>query len=352
MKTTKSTHAVFLLRLAVLISAVGLAQAATSAPDGAREYHVSQTFKVGGDGAWDYLTVDTEHKLLFVPRSTHTMVLDANTGKTVADIPGQKRNHGVALVPSAGRGFITDGADGSVTVFDLKTYSALGKVKTADDSDGVIYDPSSGKVLVVCGDAGVMIPISPDLDPVSGKADSAVELGGKPEFLAADGKGKAYINLVDKDQVAVVDTRAMKVLSKWPTTPGGSPVGMAMDVGRRRLFIGCRKPQKLIVMDADNGKVLADLPIGAGVDATKFDGDVFASCGDGTLTVAREVAPEKFQVVQTVQTPRGARTMGVDPSSHSLYLPTAELEPPPAGQTRPRPKPGTFMIVVVSPSTN
>jgi hypothetical protein len=232
----------------------------------------------------------------------------------------------------------------------LKTYAVLGKVKTAEDSDGVIYDPASGKVLVVCGDAGVLIPISPDLDLATGKADAAVQLGGKPEFLAADRQGKAYINLVDKDQVAVVDTKTMKVLNKWPTTPGGSPVGMSMDPARRRLFIGCRKPQKLVVMSADDGKVLADLPIGAGVDATKFDGDVFASCADGTLTVARETAPGEFQVVQTVHTPRGARTMGIDPKTHSLYLPTAEFEPQSAGQSRPRPKPGTFIVVVVSRS--
>jgi DNA-binding beta-propeller fold protein YncE len=317
-------------------------------PAKAAEYHVAQTFHVGGEGGWDYLTVDSEHKLLYVPRSTHTMVLDAKTGKTVADIPGQKRNHGVAIVPSAGRGFITDGADASVTVFDLKTHAALGKVKAAEDADGVIYDPASGKVLVVCGDAGVMIPISPDLDLATGKADASVELGGKPEFLAADGKGKAYINLVDKDQVAVVDTKTMKVLNKWPTTPGGSPVGMSMDTAKRRLFIGCRKPQKLIVMDANDGKVLADLPIGAGVDATKFDGDVFASCVDGTLTVAREVGG-KFEIAQTVQTPRGAKTMGLDPATHTLYLPTAELEAA-DGKSRPRPKPGTFMVVVVNPS--
>ena len=278
------------------------------------------------------------------------MVLDARTGKTVADIPGQRRIHGVAIVPSAGCGFITDGNDASVTVFDLKTYAVLGKVKADADADGVIYDPASGKVLVVCGDPGLLIPNTPELDLGTGSADQKVELGGKPEFLAADGKGKAYINLVDKDQVAVVDTKTMKVLDKWPTAPGGSPVGMSMDVARRRLFIGCRKPQKLIVMDADNGKVLADFPIGAGVDATKFAGDIFASCGDGTLTVVGEPTPGKFQVVQTVQTPRGARTMGIDPATHTLYLPTAELLPPAEGQTRPRPKPDTFMIVVVSPS--
>lgn len=353
MNMNKIAHAIFGLSVAVLSTSFAQAQSSpTSGETG--PYHVSQTFHVGGDGAWDYLTVDPEHKLLYVPRSTHTMVLNASTGKTVADIPGQKRNHGVAIVPSAGRGFITDGNDASVTVFDLKTYAVLGKVKTAEDSDGVIYDPVSDKVLVVCGDAGVLIPISPNLDLETGKADAPVELGGKPEFLAADGKGKAYINLVDKNQVAVVDTKTMKVLNKWPTTPGGSPVGMSMDTAKRRLFIGCRKPQKLIVMDADNGKILADLPIGTGVDATKFDGDtgdIFASCGDSTLTVARETTPGKFEVVQIVKTPRGARTMGIDPTTHTLYLPTAELEPPPAGQSRPRPKPGTFMIVVVSPAS-
>jgi len=349
MRIGRITHPIFRFSLVALTASFAHAQS-SSTPSETGPYRVSQTFHVGGEGGWDYLTVDPDHKLLFVPRSTHTMVLDASTGKTVADIPGQKRNHGVALVPSAGRAFITDGADASVTVFDLKTYAVLGKVKVAEDADGVIYDPASGKVLVVCGDAGSMIPISPDLDLATGKADAAVELGGKPEFLAADGQGKVYINLVDKDQVAVVDTKTMKVLSKWPTSPGGSPVGMSMDVARRRLFVGCRKPQKLVIMSADDGKVLADFPIGTGVDATKFDGDALASCGDGTLTVTRETTPGKFQVIQTVQTPRGARTMGIDPPTHTLYLPTAELEPPMEGQSRPRPKPGSFMIVVVSPS--
>jgi len=346
MNQIKVTQIFFALLLAALTRSFAHAQ---SAPNDTASYHVSQTFHVGGEGGWDYLTVDPEHKLLYVPRSTHTMVLDATTGKTVADMPGQKRNHGVVIVGSAGRGFITDGADASVTVFDLRSYAVLGKVKTADDSDGVIYDPASRKVLVVCGDPGVLIPISPDLDLATGKADAPVELGGKPEFLAADGLGKAYINLVDKDQVAVLDTKSMKVVDKWSTAPGGSPVGMSMDPARRRLFIGCRKPQKLIVMSADDGKLLADFPIGSGVDATKFDGDAFASCGDGTLAVARETVLGKFQIVQTVQTPRGARTMGVDPTTHTLYLPTAEFGPA-EGQSRPRPKPDSFIIVVVSPA--
>jgi len=350
MKIIRVRQIVLGVSVAVLSTSLLQAQPSTPAPAGSGPYRVAQTFHVGGEGGWDYLTVDPEHQLLYVPRSTHTMVLNAATGKTVADIPGQKRNHGVAIVPGAGRGFITDGEDASVTMFDLKTYAVLRKVKAADDADGVIYEPASGKVLVVCGDAGVMVPIPPDIDPANGKADPAVDLGGKPEFLAADGQGKAYINLVDKDQVAVVDTKAMKVLAKWSTAPGGSPVGMSLDPVHHRLFVGCRKPQKLIIMSAEDGKVFGDLPIGGGVDATKFDGDVFASCGDGTLTVAHETTPGKFQVIQTLQTPRGARTMGVDPTTHTIYLPTAELEPASQGQSRPRPKPDSFMIIVVTRS--
>jgi DNA-binding beta-propeller fold protein YncE len=279
------------------------------------------------------------------------MVLDAATGKAVADIPGQKGNHGVALVPGVGRGFISDGKDGSVVVFDLKTFEVLGKVKAADDADGIIYDPASGKVLVSCGDAGAMVPIAPDVDPKAGQADAAVSLGGKPEFLVADGKGKVFINLVDKDQVAVVDTKAMKVVAKWPTAPGGSPVGMSMDAAHGRLFVGCRKPQKLIVMSAEDGKVLADLPIGAGVDATRFDnGYVFASCRDGSLAVARETSPGKFEIVQDLKTRPGAKTMDVDPKTHAVFLPTAEFGEQTDARSRPVPKPDTFMVLVVRPT--
>jgi hypothetical protein len=190
--------------------------------------------------------------------------------------------------------------------------------------------------------------LKPEVNPVSGKIDAPIDLGGEPEFLASDGAGKVYVNLMNKNQVAVVDIMARKVIARWPVGPGGAPVGMAIDTKKRRLFVGCRKPQKLIVMSTDDGKVLADLPIGANVDATKIDnGQAFASCGDGTLTVAGERSPGKFEILQTVKTRQGARTMGVDPTTHKIYLPTAEFEEPKSGG-RPAAKPGTFMIVVVA----
>jgi hypothetical protein len=343
-------------RITTSLVAVGWALCAAmgthaESPPVAGPYQVAEIFRIGGPGGWDYVTVDPEHKHLYLPRTTHTMVLDAATGKRVADIPGQQRNHGVALVPSAGRGFITDGKDGSVTVFDLKTFRVLGKVKAADDADGIIYDAASGKVLVSCGDAGVVVPIAPDIDLKAGQADAALRLGGKPEFLVADGRGRAFINLVDKDLIAVVDTKAMKVIDKWPTAPGGAPVGMSMDREHRRLFVGCRKPQKLIIMSADDGKVLADLPIGAGVDATQFDnGYVFASCRDGSLAIARETSSGKFAIVQNLKTRPGAKTMAIDPTTHTVFLPTAEFGDQTDARSRPIAKPDTFMVLVVRPS--
>jgi len=311
-------------------------------------WEVVKTLPIGGQGSWDYLTVDPGTHRLFVPRSTHTMVIDADSGKTLGDIPGQKNAHGVAIVPEVNRGFISDGGgEGAVIIFDLKTYATLGKIAAQPDADGIIYDASIGRVLVVSGDNAVLMSFKPDIDPTNGKIDAPINLGGKPEFLAADGKGKLYINLQDKNEVAVVDFKSGKVIARWPVAPGGSPVGMSIDTKSHRLFIGCRNPQKLIVMDANNGKILADLPIGAGVDATKVDaGQAFASCRDGSLAVATETSPGKFEIVQTVKTPQGARTMGIDPTTHRIYLPTAEFETGSTG--KPAAKPGTFMIVVVA----
>jgi DNA-binding beta-propeller fold protein YncE len=334
-----------MLKTSTILLSVGLLPALAQT-----NWEVLKTLKIGGTGSWDYLTVDAQTHRLYVPRSTHTMVIDPESGKTLADIPGQKIAHGVAIVPEAGRGFITDGGgDGAIVMFDLKTYAVLGTIQAQPDADGIIFDSASKRVLVVSGDKGVLMTLRPDTDPKSGTIEAPIDLGGAPEFLAADGAGKVYINLMDKNEVAVVDLRARKVVARWPVAPGGAPVGMSIDVKKRRLFIGCRKPQKLIVMSIDDGKVLADLPIGEGVDATKtYNGQAFASCRDGSLVVAGESSPGKFQIAQTVKTPAGARTMGLDPASKRIYLPTAEFEEAKPG-ARPKAKADTFMIVVVGP---
>ncbi len=309
---------------------------------------LEKTFHIGGEGGWDYVTMDANNHRLYVPRSTHTMVIDADSGKTLADIPGQKHNHGVALVPEAGRGFISDGS-GAIVIFDLKTNAVLGTIAAQPDADGIIFDKASGLILVVSGDNGVLMTLNPNADPKTASIDPPIDLGGKPEFLASDGAGKVYVNLEDNNLVAVVDIKARKVLAHWPVAPGGAPVGLSIDPEKRRLFIGCRNPQKLIVMSTDDGKVLADLPIGTGVDATKFDGrQAFASCRDGKLEVAGETAQGKLEIQQTVTTPVGARTMDIDQETHRVYLATAEFEEQKPGATgRPVAKPGTFMIVVV-----
>jgi DNA-binding beta-propeller fold protein YncE len=315
------------------------------------QWQVTKTMHIGGDGGWDYITVDAPNHRLFVTRSTHTQAIDIDSGKLLGDIPGQKRSHGTAIVPAVGRGFITDGGgSGAIVIFDLKSYAILGTLAAMPDADGIIYDKAQNMVLAVSGDGNALLTFKPDIDPVHGKLDPPIALGGAPEFLAYDDTGKAYVNLEDKNMVAVVDLKTRKVAAHWPVAPGGRPVGMAIDRKSHRLYIGCRSPQKLIIMSTDDGKIIADLPIGSGVDATKFHaGHAFASCGDGTLTIASEKAG-KYEVEQVVKTPAGARTMAVDDATGKLYLPAAELEPPAPGAAsqRPHPKPDTFMIVEVS----
>ena len=314
-------------------------------------WQVVKTFQIGGQGGWDYLTVDPQTHRLYVPRTTHTMVIDAESGKTIADIPGQKNAHGVALAPVAGRGFISDGGGGgAIVIFDLKTYAVLGSLAAMPDADGIIFDPTSGHVMVVSGRGKALMSFKPDIDPKDGKIDNPIALRGEPEFLTADMAGKVYINLMNTHEVAVVDFKARKVIANWPVAPGGLPVGMAIDAKKGLLFIGCRGPQKLIVMSTQDGKVLSDLPIGESVDAVKLDsGQAFASTAGAQLFVAGETSPGEFAIVQTVKTGDGARTMGLDPTTHRIYLPAAEFETGANG--RRAPKPGTFMILVVAPQT-
>jgi YVTN family beta-propeller protein len=315
----------------------------------AQTWSVVKTFQIGGQGGWDYLTPDPDTHRVYVPRTTHTMVIDSESGKVIADVPGQVGAHGVALAPAFGRGFISDGGgDGAVVIFDLRTNAVLGSIKALPDTDGIIYDPFSEQVLVVSGRGKALMTIKPDIDPKNGKLEEPIPLNGEPEFLTADPGGKAYVNLMTTDQVAVIDLKTRKVLANWPVAPGGAPVGMAIDTKNGRIFIGCRKPQKLIVMSTRNGEVLADLPIGQTVDAIKFlNGQIFAGTGDSQLSVAAETSPGKFAIVQTVKTGEGARTMALDTIARRIFLPSAEYEV--GANNRRVQKPDSFRLLVAAP---
>jgi DNA-binding beta-propeller fold protein YncE len=329
-----------LLRLALLICLALPTLQAQSA------WHVVKTLPVGGDGGWDYLTVDSSHNRLFVTRSSHAQAIDLDSGKVLGDITGLKQSHGTALVPRLNRGFITDGGgSGAIVVFDLSTYKILGKLAGVPDLDGIIYDAGTDSVLAVSGDGQALFSFKPDVDPQKGTIGVPIKLGGGPEFLAADGKGKVFVNLEDKSLVAKVDLAARKVIARWPLAPGGHPTGMSIDVAAKRLFIGGRNPKMLVVMSTETGAVEASFPIGAGVDATALLGsEAFASCADGTLTVV-SASNGKFGSAQTVQTHQGSRTMAVDAAHHRLYLPAADFEPATTGW--PKVKPGTFRLLVL-----
>ena len=313
-----------------------------------RNWEVVKTFPIGGEGGWDYLTVDPQTHLLYVPRTTHTLVIDGATGRIVADITGQINAHGVAIAPQAGRGFISDGGgEGGIVVFDLKTNAVLGKLAAMPDTDGIIFDSNSGLVLAVSGRGKALMSFRPDIDPRSGKIGERIPLRGEPEFLAADERGNVYVNLMDSNEVAVVDLKARKVTAHWPVAPGGAPVGMAIDTKKGYLFIGCRTPQKLIEMSTKDGHVVAEFPIGPSVDAIKYDrGEVFASTAGAQFFVAREAASGKLEMVQNLKTAEGARTMGLDPTTRRIYLPAAEYETGANG--RRNIKAGSFMILVLS----
>jgi DNA-binding beta-propeller fold protein YncE len=295
------------------------------------------------------VTAEGASHRLFITRTTHTMILDAISGNVLGDVPGQKSAHGVAIVPALNRGFITDGeGSGAIIAFDLKTYAVIGRIPTMPDSDGITYDSATNKVLAVSGDGNALMTFSPDIDPQAGRIDSPINLGGAPEALVADGTGKVYVDLADKDVVAVVDLKSRSVVARWPVAPGGRPTGLGIDRAGHRLFVGCRNPQKLVVMNADTGAVESSMPIGAGVDATEFSqGEVFVSCRDGSLTIASSKAGH-FDIEQVVKTPIGARTLGIDETTDHVYLPTADFEPAASSTGRPKAIPGTFVIVMVA----
>ncbi|HKM89941.1 MAG TPA: YncE family protein [Candidatus Acidoferrales bacterium] len=326
------------------------AKGAAALPGGSG-YHLKKKIKVGGEGGWDYLMIDSATRRLFISRGTHVMVVDVDSDKVVADIPDTPGVHGIALAPKLNRGFVSNGRGNNVTIFDLKTLATLGHAPAGQNPDAIIYDPASERAFAMNGRSGDVTAI----DGATGNVAGTIAVGGKLEFAAADGKGRIYVNVEDKSEIAEIDSKKLSVIARWPMAPCEEPSGLAMDTKHRRLFAGCSN-QMMAVIDADSGKVLATPPIGAGVDADAFDPGTefaFASCGggDGELTVVHEDSKEKFSVVENVPTQRGARTMALDPKSHEVYLVTAEFGPrpePTKDNPRPRPPmlPDSFVVLV------
>jgi len=335
------------LLLFALFAAICVPTAAQSA--GGSGYHLVKKVKLGGTGGWDYLEVDPATHRLFISRGTHYIVVDPDQGKIIGDIPDSQRAHGVALADEFNKGFTTDGGSGDSIMFDLTSLKILDRIKTDKDSDAVIYDPFSKRVFTFNGDANT----SSAIDAASGKLVSSFPLGGGPEFGATDGKGKIFVNLEDKSSLVKLDAKTLKIENTWPLAPCESPSGLAIDAAHEILVVGCHN-KLMTFVDGNSGKVLGTVPIGQGVDANRFDpgtGYAFASCGDGTLTIAHEDSPTKFSPVEMIQTQRGARTMAIDYATHTVYLVTAEFGPAPqatADNPRPRPAilPDSFTLLI------
>lgn len=326
--------------------ATGAATLLAAVPAQSPNYHVTARQLVGGEGSWDYITLDSRNHRLWITRGDHVQIINPATGKVDADIPGFKRAHGVAFAYDAGRAFATSGEDSTIRVIDLISHKVVGMVPSQVDDDGIVYDPSSNRVFSMNGDAHSMTIVN----PMTATNVANVPLTGKPEFGVPDAAGHVYVNIEDAGDIDEVDIASQKVTRHWPMAPCKSPTGLAIDTQHHRLFSGCRSGV-MAVSDAVAGKLVTTVPICQGVDATRFDPATqlaFASCADGSITVMHEDSPDKFTVVQTVKTMEGARTMELDPATHTLYTAAAKSGPRPAnGRGRAPMVPGTFTLLTL-----
>ena len=331
------------LGLAVVLLAAVFPLTIPGATAGLSGYRILKTIPVGGTEGWDYVTMDSDARRLYIGRGNHIDVVDVDAGTLVGKITGFASTSGLLPVPELGRGFAMNGDAGSAFIIDLKTLDKVGTVKTGKDPDSFAYDPVTKRVFIMNSASANATAVN----AADGTVAGTIDLGGQPEFVVADGKGKIFVNITDKDQIAEVDAATLKVLHRWPLAPGVGPSGLSMDRQNRRLFSACDN-QKMVVMNADTGKVIAALPTGAGTDASLFDpatGNAFASAGgSGTLTVIHEDSPDKFTVLEDVNTQAGARTMTLDTKTHNVLLVTARHG---HGSTHLDVLPNTFVVLVV-----
>lgn len=329
-----------------LVALTFLALPAEAGPSG---YHLVKAVPLAGDTFWDYLGFDDANRHLFVTHGTHVMVIDADTWQLAGDIPDTPGVHGVAVAPDLGRGFTSNGMSNSVTAFDLETLKTIGTYPTGMGPDSITYDPVSHRVFTLDGKGNDTTA----LDGATGAIVKSIPLGGRPETAVADGLGHIFANIESTSEIVKIDAQTLSIAARWPVKPCDSPSGLAMDTRNAILFAGCDNGM-MAVVDATDGKVIATPAIGKGVDADRFDpgtNDAFASNGEGTLTVVHEDSPHKFTVVENIPTQKGARTMEVDPKTHTVFLVTADRTPvaPTPDNPHPRPAmvPGSFRLLVV-----
>lgn len=333
--------------LPVLLCTLTFAAYSADAP----KYAVSAHWAVAGEGGWDYLTFDTAGHRIFISRGTHVLVVDAATGKVTGDIANTPGVHGIVLMPELNLGATTNGRSNTISLFDLKTLAKTGEVKTGGNPDAAVYDAFSHLLFVFNGKSNDVTVV----DPAKATVVKTIAVGGKPEFPASDGRGRVYVNIEDKNEVIALDTRELAMVAHWPLAGCDEPSGLALDAKNARIFSVCGS-QLMTVLDATSGKLVTTVPIGKRADAAAYDAEkhlAFSSNGEGTLTVVHQDSADKYTVVDTVPTAPGARTMALDPVTHTVYLVTAKFGPAPApteAQPHPRPSmlPGSFEVLVVT----
>ena len=329
-----------------MLTLVGCIAAAGSLLAQEGPYRFQKEIPIGGEGGWDYLSVDPAAHRLYVTHGTKVVVVDTQAGKVVGEIADTPGVHGFAIAADLGRGFSSNGRENKASIVDLKSLKTLQKVDTGENPDAILYESVHHEVYTFNGRG----KSSTVFDAQSGKVVATIPLEGKPEFAQADPKaGKVYVNIEDLNAIKVIDTATHKVTATWPIAPGDTASGMAIDLEHQRLFIGCDN-KLMLMIDSTSGKVIYSVPIGEGVDSNWYDPATklaFSSNGDAaTVTIAREESPTVLKVVQTLKTRRGGRTMALDPVTHTIYVVVTDYEAQPAGsKDRPKPVPGTFRLL-------
>jgi YVTN family beta-propeller protein len=321
---------------------------------GSGPYQFVTEIPIGGEGGWDIVTIDSAARRLYLSHATKVVVVDLITNTVAGEIDDTSGVHGFVAVPDVQRGFSSNGKESKSSVVDLTTLKTVSKIDTGPNPDAIVYETRHGEVYVFNHTGNSVTVINAKTATVS----ATIPLGGNPEFAVVDeNAGRVYCNIEDKSEVAVIDANKHEVVAHWSLAPGEGPSGIALDATHHRLFSGCHN-KMMVMLDTESGKVVDTVPIGAGVDGCAFDDEsqlAFASCGDGTTTIARQVAPGKLTVIQTLKTERGARTMALDPKTHRIYLPSAKFEPAPSpspgvSPARPRIVPNTLKLLVYAPA--